>query len=47
MTADTEIPAVVPKEARKVNPNMKEFEKTMMALDAKIEDIKNKMVREH
>ena len=44
MTADTEVPSIIPKESRKKLPDQKDFDKKMKELDTKIENFREKIV---
>jgi len=43
ITLETELPAIIPKEQRKKNPDEKAFESQMKTLDNQIDDCRNKM----
>ena len=44
VTKDTEIPALIPKDQRKKNPDQKEFDKQMNDMDSQINNLKEKVV---
>lgn len=44
VTADTEVPPIIPKESRKKLPDQKDFDKKMKDLDTKIENFRDKIV---
>jgi hypothetical protein len=44
VTAETEVPAVPAKDARKKQPDQNDFEKKMRELDNQIETLRNKIV---
>lgn len=44
VTKDTEIPALIPKDQRKKNPDQKEYEKVVNELDSTINNLKEKIV---
>jgi hypothetical protein len=43
VTADTEVPPIVPKELRKKNPDKSEFDKKLQEYDNKIEGLREKI----
>jgi hypothetical protein len=43
VTAETEVPATIPKEQRKRNPDKKEFDNKLKLIDVQIEELRNKM----
>lgn len=47
MTADTEVPVIIPKEERKKQPDQNEYEKKMRDFDAQAENLRNKIVSIH
>lgn len=43
VTLETEVPPIIPKEARKKQPEKKDFENKMLAIDKKADILKDKM----